>query len=232
MMNKFPDRASSSDQPLPPVVLPQWLGETIPTGNRFNLESDNPGYNVQDVVADSGVVNRFKRFLIVGNETVDESMWDLLDAANIPRLPLVKRETDVWVFGVKNGLKPLAHEALFGHQSSETYIGDPEIFYEVGRLYKKTFNATGKLLLNKHDPDDSPLQHIAISSFSEGRGYLFLYPPYVADQYYDRISADQACELLAASIERHFADQVLYQESLRETSQQLIEKAKEGFTES
>jgi len=211
--------------------MPEWLSQIVPTGSRFSLVSDNPKYKIHDVVAQSNETNQFKRFLIVDNQAVDQMVWEQLEAANVPRLTLVKRGHDAWIFGVRNGLKPLAHEALFGHESSETYIGDPEIFYEVGRLYKRAFSATGKLLINKYDANDNPLQHVAISSFSEGGGFLFLYPPYTGDDYYGDLDPAQARDLFAGSIERHLATQVMYQESLRDTTQQLLEKAKQGFTE-
>ncbi len=231
-MNSYHEQASSSPKAPDPVHLPEWLGETVPTGSRFSLVPDNSKYNIHDVVAETNATNQFKRFLIADNESINVPVWEQLEAANVPRLTLVKREQDSWIFGVRNGLKPLAHEALFGRESSETYIGDPEIFYEVGRLYKRAFNATGKLLINKYDALDNPLEHVAISSFSEGRGFLFLYPPFSGDEFYGNIDAAQARQLFAGSIERHFAKQVIYQESLRDTVQQLLETAKQGFTES
>lgn len=213
-------------------TLPGWLGtEIIETGARFSLASARLGKHVMDVMTEYPKLEDYGRFLVVGNDAVDESIWDNLVEKDIHRLPLIKKDHDTWVFGIKDGLKPLANEALFDRPSSETYISDLEIYFELGRIYRNVYEATDVLLLEGNIEEVSPVEHVAISSFSDGHGYLFLYPPYRVSDQYRNLEISQARNLFTQSLKARFDRLVLYQESFRDVAQQLVEKASQGFNE-
>lgn len=220
---KNPDRDQSP-------VLPAFLGrDLIVTGDRFSLATTRLGSRSLDIMTQQLDHEDFGRFLIVNNDDIEEAIWDGLVEKDIPRLPLYNRDDEVWVFGVRDGLKPLASEAIFDHPSSETYVGDDEIYFELGRLYRNVYEATGVLLLEGDVEEASPVDHVAISNFSDGHGHLTLYPPYRVSDQYRNLELSQASELFKQSLKSRFDKLVSYQESLRDVSQQLVEKASQGF---
>lgn len=221
-----PERQSRDQSP----VLPAYLGrDLIVTGDRFSLASARLGSRTLDIMSQQVDHEDFGRFLVVNNEDIDESIWNGLVEKDIPMLPFYNRDNDVWVFGIKDGLKPLASEAIFDHPSSETYVGDDEIYFELGRLYRNVYEATGALLLEGNIEEVSPVDHVAISNFSDGPNHLFLYPPYRASDQFLNLELAQANELFNRSLRARFDKLVSYQESLRDVSQNLIEKASQGF---
>lgn len=211
-------------------VLPDYLGhDLIVTGDRFSLASARLGSRSLDIMTQQVEYEDFGRFLVVNSRDIDESIWHGLVEKDIPRLPLYNRDNNSWVFGIKDGLKPLSSEAIFDYPSSETYVGDDEIYFELGSLYRNVYEATGALLLEGNVEEVSPVDHVAISNFSDGHGHLFLYPPYQVFDQYKNLELQQASELFVQSLKARFDKLVSYQESFRDIAQQLIEKASQGF---
>lgn len=211
-------------------TLPAYLGrDLIVTGDRFSLASTRLGSRTLDIMTQQIDHEDFGRFLVVNDDDIDESIWNGLVEKDIPRLPLYNKDNNVWVFGIRDGLKPLASEAIFDHPSSETYVGDDEIYFELGRLYRSVYEATSVLLLEGNVEETSPVDHVAISNFSDGHGHLTLYPPYRVSDQYRNLELSQASELFKQSLRARFDKLVSYQESLRDVAQQLVEKASQGF---
>jgi len=125
----------------------------------------------------SSIESPYERFIVVDRNIVDDQTYDALKAAGVSQLPELLRSKALTIFGVRDGLKPLAYEPITLKPSSETYIGDEEVFRRVGQLYGRAWQTTGVLPLA--DRDDSPVQHIAIASFATKEGeILWLCPPY------------------------------------------------------
>ena len=212
-----------------------WLGETTPTTGRFSLARRGfPDGAVRDIISDQPV-HGYRRFMAVNSELVDGSLYRQLADSNIPRLPRLPQTegapSGVQLFVVKEGLKPLVHESIHDRESSGTYIGDPEIFGQLGRLYGAVWRATGVVLLDAHTPEDSPLDHVAISSFSDGSDYLFLCPPYPAGLPV-AVSLEQAQETFTAAVRDKLEVNIgirLYDPRLNDLNQRLIEAARSGF---
>jgi hypothetical protein len=214
--------------------LPHQLqGNVILTSPRFSLAHPELDKRAVDVVSKSEInhINHFVRFLIVGDELFDEAIWSKLDSNNIPQLPVVGHENGLRLMGVKDGLKPLAHEALFDLESTDTYIGDPEIYYSLGRLFRRVFNATGTILIDAETGKDSPQDHVAISNFSDNGEYLFVYPPYKVSESSSNLNINQAIELFSHSLKSRLDRNVSTQHSLREVADRLYDAAITGFTQ-
>jgi hypothetical protein len=128
-------------------------------------------------------IQGFNRFLYVPPHLMDNTVYDQLEQAGVPQLPRIVLEdinplTPSPLFGIREGLKPLAHSALFSRESSATYVSDTEIFTQLGRLYRQAWEATGRIMLDPQNPADSPLDHVAIHNFQDVKETLFLSPPY------------------------------------------------------
>lgn len=220
---------SPTESALNSPLLRPWISSSIvETSPRFNLAQSRSRNDAIDIVA-RDPITIFGRFLIVNPGSIDTNIWNQLSHADVARLPLLRIENDAWTFGVKDGLKPLVNEALFGRQSSATYISDPEIYHELGALYRSAYDATGSLLLEGPVVHDSPMDHVAIFSFNDEQNLLYLHPPYRAAPEYQGLDRVTAGEMFAHSIEARLAQQLEYHDAPLDVSEPLIAKAREGF---
>lgn len=209
-------------------ALTSLFGAFVPTADRFSLVRPHGQEQLSiDVLIKEPRDSVPARCLVVSNNTTDQEVHDRLAAAQVPQLPLVAQTSQLSVFAVKTGLKRLDHEALHGRESSETYISDNETFYELGRLYRSAYNATGKILLDSQ-PGDSPLMHTAISSFNDGSSFLFLCPPYATDLQ-DRLNVDDAQHVFVSSVEQHLAATMTYDASEQQDIAKFVALAAQGF---
>lgn len=129
----------------------------------------------------------FRRVLSVEQSRIDFEALKQMEDADVAVLPHIGDTADLAIFGIRQGLKLLSNGALHARESSEVYIGDQEIFTELGKLFGATYRATGSTLLD--GTEDNPLEHVAISSFSDNAGYLYLCPPIDRTSMVDRAQA-------------------------------------------
>ncbi|HUC95903.1 MAG TPA: hypothetical protein VMR76_03025 [Candidatus Saccharimonadia bacterium] len=217
----------------------EMLGPTRDTTARFNLaRSDFPRNLLADLILSKTThpsalndKNRLRRVLAVDSSLVDDTVHKSLINAGLPLLPIEKvDEQPDWIklFAIKEGLKPLALEALTDRKSSDTYIGDIEIYGTLGQLYAEAWKATGRLLLNPENPNDHPARHVAIASFSDSKDFLYLCPPY---QDSPVISHAEAVDLFAFSMNALFGDldSSGRLNNNRSVIQSIVESSIEGF---
>lgn len=207
------------------------IGEHQLTASRFSLvRPKNNNRYVRDVIK-TEKVDKYRRFLLIENQAVNSLAYEQLEKAQVPQLPLIQKGDKLSVFGVRDGLKLLAHESLHGHASSETYISDKEVFQQVGRLYADAWRATGSVLLD--GINDSPLHHVALSSFSEGADLLYLCPPFADSVASKAATFQEATALFTYTIQQHFERHsgYIYNAEQRQFDQQLTEAAYNGFVE-
>lgn len=208
-MNKDPARPFSGE--IPPLPSHIEAGTLLPgafeTATRFNLARQPYEETfIRDVITPEPHGD-FSRFLVMEEGVVDDEMYKVLKRAHIPQLPRLGAESlqgqtpeHTAVFGVYPGLKPLAHERMYDSPSSASYIGDIEIMRNVGRMYSRIWRATGRMPISAEYPD-SPLDHVALASFSDHLSYLYLCPPYVDSPI---VTGDQAYDLFKDSIANAF----------------------------
>lgn len=163
------------------------LGLIADTSLRFSLARSGPNAAaIRDVITENEI-DEYSRFLVVDSALTDQNAYQELANYGIPQLPQIEASSAGTsnsefnlpaLFGVKAGLKPLIHEALFPRESSTTYISDNEIFSQLGRIYRQAWDVTGKIMLDPENDQDSPLWHVALHSFQDSKNLLYLCPPY------------------------------------------------------
>lgn len=91
------------------------------------------------------------------------------------------------------------------------------------------YDATKALMLEGPVEEDSPLDHVAIFSFSDERNFLYLYPPFKIAPEYRNLSQDEASTLFRQSLKAALSKQMQYHESPNDTIDQLLQTAQAGF---
>ena len=166
----------------------------------------------------------------------DASTYEELAQSDIPQLPkadapeLTDTTTPYVLFGVREGLKPLYHEAFYSNQSSRTYISDTEIFTQLGRLYRQAWQTTGKIILDPNSENDFPLRHVAIHSFADNGNFLFLCPPYEPSSE-EQLSLEEASARFTSSLQRGLIarSSSLHNSIFAQHLDDLFQAAAEGF---
>jgi hypothetical protein len=213
-------------------------GIVVNTTGRFSLAPQGLSSEVvRDVIA-SMVPKEvgYRRFLIVEAAATDSEIYELMERDGIPQLPRLKVSDQTpdgkIIFGVRDGLKPLINEALFSRPSSPTYIGDKEIYHQLGRLYRRAWEATGKILLDPHNPQDSPMRHVAIHSFADSNDILTLCPPYSPDT--PTLEQQAAFKQFTTSMQDELATHIEQPINFDQTQylDELLWEARVGFKES
>jgi hypothetical protein len=229
-------RFSTPEQPFHRKLdVQQLLEEAQPTTSRFSLVREGFAENeVKDLISETPV-NGYLRLMVVKSSLVSPAIYQKLADNDVPQLPRITSNDNTpegtEIFGIKPGLKLLAHEAIFNRESSGTYIGDPEIFTQLGFLYGNAWRTTGLLLLDGGGRTDSPLDHVAISSFSDGSSYLFLCPPYLPETPL-RDSFEEAEGAFTQAIQNKLEMNLgarLYDSDTIALNIRLIEAARTGF---
>lgn len=207
-------------------------GEKKVTAVRFNLMQVRPGLRTKGIyaqdlllregaVADRSSKKQFRRVLAVDMQQVDTDVYDKLYHAGIPQLPLLAHGSEIAIMGIPTGAKPLRHEPVHGRESTPTYIGDGEIYHNLGGLYGAAWKQTGKILLAPGQYD-SPVNHVAITNFQdEHRLNMYLCPPYGSSRDVDDLN--MARDMFRESLEIHMTRQATPFEP------DLLKAAIEGF---
>lgn len=208
------------------------------THPRFNLVIN---YAIARDVVDGEIEDGGMRLLIVHDDDgVPDDLCELIEAAGIPHLEKLKAveapgqtrqqpkkdEEDERVasgerftaYMVPANAKRMSNEKLFpGRQSTQTYVSDGELFHDLGTLWRRVADATGKL------PIDSPLEHTGMLDFSGDKSRLFPIPLY---RYWKDIGDKEAIERFGEILEEELRD--LYPSDLDQVST-LYEAAMAGF---
>lgn len=159
-------------------------GETAEVGTRFSLRRPvDSGVFFRDMMlkGDVRTYSGYKRMIVMDINAAGIEPHRKMRRAGLPVAPVLRDmyHPELAFFGVGTGKRLLAREKLHDRDSSGTYIGDKEVFARLGTIYGRAWRATGQLLLDPGTPDDTPLMHAAVGSFSEKEAdILMLCPPY------------------------------------------------------
>lgn len=178
------------------------FGPFIPVTPRFSLAQGNSRDVMPIAEQRTNDSYRFRRFLVVPEDMIDEVQWQQLSEGNVSTIPLIDRGKHSYIFGVMDGLKPLSHEALFTGESTQTYVSDAEIFTTVGQAFRSYFEATNSLPLSSLT--DNPLGRLAIKNFIDDRQpILYFFPPFNPPATLRGIELAEAANIFDAALGAH-----------------------------
>lgn len=210
------------------------VGNFTETNKRFSLVRPNfYGTYAKDALLEQSKEG-FGRILVVDELLNDPSLESALSGNGLATLRRLEgiQPSGLALYGVMTGLKLLENEALSARESSSTYIGDIEIFNQLGQLYSRAWEATGQIMLDPGQPDDSPLAHTALRSFTEAENLLTLVPPFVKNPDLQGLNKQDATNAFINSLDHHFSVQLEFSRdpgSLYGITQELRQAAYLGF---
>jgi hypothetical protein len=147
------------------------LEETHSTHSRFNLVLDKAVASDTTRVIHSGQLERTLYVRSPGE--LHSKLTAELSKNNIPQLEEVDECDGGVTYKVPEQAKPLSNERLFPDRvSTETYVSDRELFFSLGSLWRRIYDATHYL------PDNSFLSSTGMVEFSEKGQQIFPIPPY------------------------------------------------------
>lgn len=136
---------------------------------RFNLSFEDE--KTQDFVLSTE--DGSKRYLTAPFNELSLNMGRIMAEASIEQLEVAGGNEELVVYGVPSHAKPLLNERLFPERTStSTYISDEELFENLGKMWRRIFNATSRL------PEGTILGHTGMKDFSGESQQFFPIPPY------------------------------------------------------
>ncbi len=161
------------------------LAETF---SRFSLA----GEESIDVLLTPFIGGQRERYLIT-TQIGDRELYEKFQDALIPQFPR-EEVAGGTIYKLPLDIKPLDEERLFVDKvSSETYISDHELFFQLGELWAQIYKIGDK------SPESDPLSHTSLLDWQAEGGKLIPIPPYV--DWVDIPSVHEAVNYFAISLE-------------------------------
>jgi hypothetical protein len=166
MSEKGPQGPSAID--IVESLVQDWEAQYRETHGRFSLVQ--PGSNAMDIIIkpNAGDAQR----LLITPRPDDREIYDKLSSGGIPQFKRYDSGAAA-IYNIPVHAKLLGNERLFADRpSSETYVSDRELYFEMGELWARIYKATGFI------PEDGPLTQTCLLDFESEETRLKPVPPY------------------------------------------------------